>query len=191
MSFPRLISVMRSVSFVASMAVVAVGIASAQSAVSPSPLNGSSSADSGYSSSNQLQLAEMPAPAGLAALPSAPSAASSAAGGQGSGGGWRHSLADKLRSNLARIQCPGFTMQVSTSGSTASARPHSLRTWSIFPILCGLLLLPISWRARRKALSTILSLALLALLAGGIVSCTSSGGGTGGGTGGGGGSGGV
>jgi hypothetical protein len=84
-----------------------------------------------------------------------------------------------------------FTVQVSTTGSTASARPHSLRTWSIFPILCGLLLLPISWRARRKALSTILSLALLALLAGGIVSCTSSGGGTGGGTGGGGGSGGV
>ncbi len=84
-----------------------------------------------------------------------------------------------------------FTVQVSTAGSTASAGQHSLRTWSIFPILCGLLLLPISWRARRKALSNILSLALLALLAGGIVSCTSSGGGTGGGTGGGGGSGGV
>jgi len=97
MSSPRLISVMRSVSFLASAAVVAVSVASAQSAVSPSSFGENPSVDSGYSSSNRLQLAEMSAPAGLAALPSAPSAASSAAGGQGyGGGGWRHSVADKF-----------------------------------------------------------------------------------------------
>lgn len=96
MSFPRLISVMRSVSYLASMAVVAVGVASAQSAVSPSAPSGNSSSDSGYSSSNRLELASLSSPAGLAALPSAPSAASSAAGAQeGGGSGWRHTIADK------------------------------------------------------------------------------------------------
>lgn len=58
----------------------------------------------------------------------------------------------------------------------------------ILPLVCGLVLLPLGWKRRRKAL---LLAALLSILAGGVSSCTSSGGGTGGGSGGNGGSGGT
>jgi hypothetical protein len=44
------------------------------------------------------------------------------------------------------------------------------------PVFCGLLLLPVAWRRRRRVLVFLAAL----VLAGGVCSCTGSGGGTGG-----------
>ncbi|HEV2484991.1 MAG TPA: hypothetical protein VGT08_05620 [Terracidiphilus sp.] len=84
---------MRSAGFHGFAAILAVGLANAQSTVSQ---NRSSSA--GFSSSNDsssVQLAESVASTGLAALPSAPTPAPAAAGQETAGGGWRHSLVSK------------------------------------------------------------------------------------------------
>jgi hypothetical protein len=68
------------------------------------------------------------------------------------------------------------TVEISTGGSGSSARSRGPAGWRIFPLAFGLVLLPLGWRRRRKAL---LLTALLAILAGGVSSCTSSGVGTG------------
>jgi hypothetical protein len=73
------------------------------------------------------------------------------------------------------------TVEISTGQSRASARVDGPAGWGALPLSCGLVLLPLVLRKSRKAL---LLIALAAILAGGVSSCTSSGGGTGGGTGG-------
>ena len=78
------------------------------------------------------------------------------------------------------------TVEISTGKATAELRNPAMGR--ILPLVCGLVLLPLGWKRRRKAL---LLAALLSILAGGVSSCTSSGGGTGGGSGGNGGSGGT
>ena len=81
-----------------------------------------------------------------------------------------------------RLERPKF-------GSPELGKPGPTRSgyWRALPLTCGLLLLPLAIRRRRKILQLA---ALLAVLACGISSCTSSGGGTsgGGGSGGSGGS---
>ncbi len=81
-------------------------------------------------------------------------------------------------------------VEISTGGSSTvlveKPEPVSPRPgWPSFrrtlSLACGLLLLPLAIRARRKVFLTIV---LVAVLASGISSCTSSGGGTGGGSGG-------
>jgi hypothetical protein len=67
------------------------------------------------------------------------------------------------------------TVQISTTAATGLLIDPAV--WRILPLACGLVLLPFGWRRRRKAL---LLVALLSILAGGVSSCTSSGGGTGG-----------
>jgi hypothetical protein len=73
------------------------------------------------------------------------------------------------------------TVQLSTGKSGSAALSPGPAEWRIFPLACGLLLLPfalpLGWKRRWKALPLLL---LLAILAGGVSSCTSSGGGTGG-----------
>jgi hypothetical protein len=73
------------------------------------------------------------------------------------------------------------TVSISTgkAGSAALEYPAELRA---LPMLCGLLLLPLTLIRRRRNL--LLLMLLLAVLAGGVSSCTSSGGGTGGNSGG-------
>lgn len=66
------------------------------------------------------------------------------------------------------------TLQISTGQSGSSARSVVPIGWQVVPLVCGLVLLPLGWRRRRKAL---LLVALGAILAGGVSSCTSSGGG--------------
>ncbi len=85
-------------------------------------------------------------------------------------------------------------VEISTNGSLARlgkpefGRPGNPGYLRVLPLTCGLLLLPLAIRRRRKILQLIVLLAVLGL---GISSCTSSGGGTGGsGSGGSGGSGG-
>ena len=68
------------------------------------------------------------------------------------------------------------TVGISVGGAGTSARLK--RTDGLIPVACVLLLLPLGWATRRKALRCCL---LLAVLAAGVSSCTSSGGGTGGG----------
>ena len=63
-----------------------------------------------------------------------------------------------------------------TQTTVSSSRPPA---WRVFPLLCGLVLLPFALGRRRRAL---LLVAALAILAGGVSSCTASGGGLGGGT---------
>jgi hypothetical protein len=83
------------------------------------------------------------------------------------------------------------TVQVSTGSSTSASRLKGPGAWGVLPLVCGLLLLPLGWPAglhrwssrRRKALHGTVLLMLLAILAGGIASCATSGGGTGGGDG--------
>jgi hypothetical protein len=90
---------------------------------------------------------------------------------------------------------PGATGNVAVTISTGSAasllRLKEPRGWGALPLVCGLLLLPLRWKNRRKALHGLFLLALVAVLAGGVASCAKSGGGTGGGAGGSGGSGGA
>jgi hypothetical protein len=90
---------------------------------------------------------------------------------------------------------PGATgnvaVTISTGSTTSLLRLKGPRGWGALPLVCGLLLLPLGWKSRRKALHGLALLMLLGALAGGVASCAKSGGGTGGGTGGSGGSGGL
>jgi hypothetical protein len=79
------------------------------------------------------------------------------------------------------------TMQLSTGGVGTLVRPGSRLDWGLLPLVCGLVLLPLGWRQRRRFL---MLMALLAIVGAGVTSCTSSGGGSGGSGGGSGGSGG-
>jgi hypothetical protein len=72
------------------------------------------------------------------------------------------------------------TMGVSTGPSAAAVRFNGAGLWGVAPLVCGLLLLPLKWKRRRKVLQVTVLVALLAFLAGGVVSCTVSGGGGGG-----------
>ena len=68
--------------------------------------------------------------------------------------------------------------QISTGKSGSAVRSNGPAKWRVLPLACGLVLLPLAWRRRRKVL---LMAALLSVFAGGVSSCTSSGdsGGTG------------
>ncbi len=93
MSFPRWMPLMRRVSLLGSVLILAAGLWSAQSAVSQNQSN-----SAGYSSGNDsssLQLAEAVTPDGL---PSAPRPAASAAGQER--GGWKQTLASKYALEL-------------------------------------------------------------------------------------------
>jgi uncharacterized membrane protein YgcG len=76
-------------------------------------------------------------------------------------------------------------VEIST-GAVASVRRPVPVGWRLLPLVCGLVLLPLGWRRRRKVL---LLAALLSILAAGVSSCTGSGGGSGGSSGGSGGTG--
>ena len=79
------------------------------------------------------------------------------------------------------------TVGISVGKAATSARLNGTSAWKLVSAVCVLLLLPLGWTRRRRAL---LGCLMLALLVGGVSSCTGSGGGTGGGggtTGGGGG----
>jgi hypothetical protein len=67
---------------------------------------------------------------------------------------------------------------VSTGSSAAAARVGRPSLWGVFPLVCGVALLPMGWKRRRRMLAMSV---LLAILMSGVVSCTGSGGGTGGG----------
>jgi hypothetical protein len=71
------------------------------------------------------------------------------------------------------------TVQVSTGGATAL-----LDRWSVLPLVCGLVLLPMGWKRGRRRPHEFVLLAALAILLGGVASCAKAGGGTGGGGGG-------
>jgi hypothetical protein len=71
------------------------------------------------------------------------------------------------------------TVGVSTGSSTAAVRFKGPGIWGVVPLICGLLLLPIRWKKRRKVLQTGVLLALLSFLISGVASCTTSGGGGG------------
>jgi hypothetical protein len=73
------------------------------------------------------------------------------------------------------------TVQVSTGSSTS--RLNGPGAWSVVPVLCGLVLLPLGWKRRGRVLQGVIWLALLGILVGGVASCAESGGGTGGGSG--------
>jgi hypothetical protein len=72
------------------------------------------------------------------------------------------------------------TAQVATGGVAVSARLRRQGAWGVLPLVCGLLVLPLGWKRKRKVLGTVILLVLLAFLVGGVGSCASSGGGTGG-----------
>lgn len=63
------------------------------------------------------------------------------------------------------------TISIST-GSGSAALTGDPAKWRMAPLLCGLVLLPLAWRRRRKAL---LLFVLLAVTAGAVSSCTSAG----------------
>ncbi len=92
MSFPRWMPLMRFVGSLGSAAILAAGLASAQSSAVLDPA--SSVGESSSNESSSLMLAESIAPEGSAALPSAPSPAASSAAGQG-GRGWKSTVASK------------------------------------------------------------------------------------------------
>jgi len=86
-------------------------------------------------------------------------------------------------SNKARLEKPEFGRPGSRSGGASprlarwGGRPGKPGFWRALPLTCGLLLLPLAIRRRPKIFQLAV---LLAVLACGISSCTSSGGGTGG-----------
>jgi len=82
----------RRVGSLGSVAILAAGLASAQSSASIDPAR--SAGDSSSNESSSLMLAGSVAPEGSAALPSAPSPAASSAAGQG-GRGWKSNVASK------------------------------------------------------------------------------------------------
>jgi hypothetical protein len=65
--------------------------------------------------------------------------------------------------------------QISTGQSRSSVRLDGPAEWRVLPLACGLVLLPLAWRRRRKFL---FMAALWVIMAGGVSSCTSSGGGS-------------
>jgi hypothetical protein len=67
---------------------------------------------------------------------------------------------------------------VSTGGSTA-ALFRFRGMWATFPFVCGLLLLPLGWRSKQRMMKMAILLILLGVMAGGVASCTISGGGGG------------
>lgn len=71
------------------------------------------------------------------------------------------------------------TVQVVTGNATASLHRPAASPWRVMPLLCGLLLLPVSLSKKRRVL---LLVALLAILVGGAASCSGSGGGGGSGS---------
>jgi len=102
-----------------------------------------------------------------------------------------------LPANAICLFNPSSTIQISAgatgtptariyTGVTGAVRMERPGRWRALPLVCGLALLPLAWRRRRKVLPMA---ALLAIIAGGVCSCTSSGGGSSGGSGGQGGSG--
>lgn len=99
MSLTRWISVALRTSVLGSAALLAAGLASAQSSPSPSPAG-----SAGYSSSNDpnlVQVAESVAPAGLSALPSAPRPAAAGQYDTGQGKrGWKQNLMSKYALEL-------------------------------------------------------------------------------------------
>jgi uncharacterized membrane protein YgcG len=69
-----------------------------------------------------------------------------------------------------------LTVQIAT-GNSVSARMERPAAWRVVPMLCGLVVLPLALlRARRRLFLGL----LVARIAGGLSSCTSSGGGSGG-----------
>lgn len=77
------------------------------------------------------------------------------------------------------------TVGVSTGSSTALLGVKGFGFQGVFPFACGLLLLPLGWKRRRGIWQAGVLLMLMGVLAGGVSSCTKSGGGGGGGSGGG------
>jgi hypothetical protein len=71
------------------------------------------------------------------------------------------------------------TVEIATGLSSSSSRAAPPSGWPLLPLSCGLLLLPLALYRRRRAL---LLLALVAIMAGGVSSCTVSSGSTTGGT---------
>jgi len=71
------------------------------------------------------------------------------------------------------------TVEISTGQSVTVAHGNRPMGWGAIPVVCGLLLLPLGWWKRRRAL---MMAAVLAVLMGTVSSCTSSGGGSGGGS---------
>ncbi len=61
---------------------------------------------------------------------------------------------------------------ISTGKAQSSVRTRGAAGWRMLPLVSGLLLLPLGWRRRRRALWLV---ALLVLMAGAVTSCTSSG----------------
>jgi hypothetical protein len=72
------------------------------------------------------------------------------------------------------------TVGVSTGNSTATSsgtvRQRTPRGWGLVPLVCGLLLLPLGWRSKRRIIRTARLVVLQAFLVGGVASCTISGG---------------
>ena len=67
------------------------------------------------------------------------------------------------------------TVQIATGQAAVAAQVRHPYGWSEWPVACGLVLLPLAWRRRRKWLMGIAGL----VLAGGLSSCAGAGGGTG------------
>jgi hypothetical protein len=65
------------------------------------------------------------------------------------------------------------TVKVATGQSASSAQVVRSAGWNLVPMSCGLLMLPLAWRRRRKLLWLV---ALLAIAVGGASSCSGSGG---------------
>jgi hypothetical protein len=65
------------------------------------------------------------------------------------------------------------TVQIAT-GTSTSARLARPAAWPVLPLVCGLAVVPLALWKRRRVL---LAVAVLGMLAGGVSSCTSSGGG--------------
>ena len=97
MHIPRFLPLVRRVSFLGSVAILATGFASAQS--SPSSSQPASAEYSSSDNPNLVQVAESVAPEGLGALPSAPRPAASAEGQEGKRG-WKQNLVSKYAIEL-------------------------------------------------------------------------------------------
>jgi hypothetical protein len=78
--------------------------------------------------------------------------------------------------SVAANMTGSLTVQIATGQASASAEPARGGRWEMMPLACGLLMLPLAWRSRRKAL---LFLAVLAFVALGVASCSGGGGGGG------------
>jgi hypothetical protein len=79
--------------------------------------------------------------------------------------------------NVSANSTSTVTVQVTTGQAQSSRRGPGPAGWRVLPLACGLLLLPLAWKKRRRALFLV---ALMAVLTGGVSSCLGSSGGTGG-----------